>query len=132
MAPVKKFLAALAGIALAFVLVMVLTALAPEGDLHTGDGTVVFDHFTFQEPSAAFTEGSQVRIQNDGAVPATFLITDPNGGNSTVVVAAGASTNLTLALQGTYAVTSIEWFWADQEWVVRSGNPFVRFVEDLF
>jgi hypothetical protein len=128
----KKLFAALGGIAVAFVLVMLLSAMTPDPELHVGDGVATFDRFQFKEPSLMFTEGSRVMLHNEGAVPATFVITDPHGGNSSVLVDAGERTNVTVSLQGTYSVTTVEWFWAEQTWDVRSANPFVRFVEDLF
>lgn len=131
-APAPRLIGALLGLAVAFVLVMLLQALSPDPGLNEGEGEVRFERFSFQEEEVEFTEGSRVRLVNAGAVPATFVVTDPAGENVSVRVSAGSATNLTLAIQGTYNVTTVEWPWAEQAWVVRTENPFGRFFEDLF
>lgn len=132
MASPRRIVAALAGLLTAFVLVMLLTALTPDPELNDGFGRSVFERFAFEDQGLTFTEGSRVELVNRGAVPATFIVQAPDGTNSTVALESGATTNLTLDQQGTYRVTGVEWFWADQAWEVRSANPFVRYLENLF
>lgn len=132
MAPVRRILAALAGIAVAFLLVMVLTALTPDPELHEGRGTAAFDRFQFEEAELKFVEGTRVQLQNGGAVHATFIVTDPGGTNSTHAVGPKQAANITVTDEGHYRITTEEWFWAEQVWEVRSANPFTRYLEDLF
>ena len=131
-ASVMRLVAALGGIAIAFVVVMLVQALSPTPGLHEGEGTVTFARFGFDAPRESFTVGSVVTLNNDGAVPATLRVQAPDGSLRHLALAPGASGNVTVAEEGTYAVSVLEWPWAAQDWRVRSDDSFVRFFEDLF
>lgn len=132
MGPLKRLGAAVAGLAVAFVIVMFITAMGPSPGLHEGEGEVRFERFAFTEEETAFTDGSQVTLVNAGAVAATFVVTDPDDETVRFPVGPGQQANVTVTTEGRYTVTTLEWPWAVQEWDIRSANPFQRFVEDLF
>lgn len=132
MSRTSRVLAGIAGFAVAFLFVMIVTALSPQGQPEGGTVALHYDDFAFQRDAIETVEGATLQIVNDGPVPVTFHVRAPDGENVSIELPAGAMENVTLAQEGAYTVTASPYGWASAEVDVRTANPFVRFFEDVF
>ena len=125
-------MAAVGGLALAFLLVAAISIFTPDADLGSGRAAEAVERFQFEDKKAAFIEGTVVRLDNRGAVPLALELEAPDKTVTSFEVAAGASVNITLDDEGTYRLGSPLYPWVEAEWTVRTSNPVVRYFEDLF
>ncbi len=117
---------------MAFVIVMLATALSPDPGLETGEARLVFERFAFEPGRLAATQGTPLSLENLGAVPVTVFIGTPIGANVSFDLGPGDSRVIPLEMVGEHRFWTAGYEWPYAEVEVRSANPFTRFFEDLF